>query len=243
MNTYQNSQTAKAYSDFLSSENGRLQQRLFYDLAKKYLPKNPQLKILDAGCGNGWLAKLLAADNLLVEGCDFSQSLLDEAKKQSPNINFQLADLNSRLPYQDSGFGAIILNMVAHDVKDLNNLWEESRRILQPNGLIIATVVNPYYAYPVGVWKRGLWGKLLRRKPKLKIRPYNKFAGGEKEFLWDGRFTSYFYPLSEFLNTAIKNGLKLESYEDLTAKDDEKFNLNYELHRFPTILCLTFKKL
>ena len=107
---------------------------------------------------------------------------------------------------------------------------------------MVATIVNPYYAFPVGVWKRGLWGRLFGRKPKLKIRPYNKFASGPKEFLWDGRFTSYFYPLSEFLNSAIKNGLSLNSYEDLAANDSKKFDLNYQLHRFPTILAITFKK-
>ena len=69
----------------------------------------------------------MAIDYPQIEGCDFSPSLLELAKQQSPKIKFQLADLNKRLPYGQSQFDAVVLNMVAHDVKDLPELMAGNR--------------------------------------------------------------------------------------------------------------------
>ena len=243
MSSYQNEQIAIDYSAFTGSKNGLIQQEVLFKAIKSHLPDTADAAIVDVGCGGGWLAKKLSHLYKNIYGCDFSEPLLNIAKKESPAVQFSVGDLNNRLPYEDNRFNAIILNMVLHDVKNLPNAFFETARILQPNGTLIVTVANPYYAYPVGVWKRGLIGFVLRQLPKLKLRPYFSFKNKSREFEWNGKFTAYFYTLAEYLSFAFTNKFQLVHYEDIEIESDSNtFDLKYQLHRFPTILLLVFKK-
>ena len=242
--SYQDQQTALAYDAFTNSENGKLQQEIIFGALQKYLPQGSEASMLDAGCGSGWLAGKLKNRFPKTSGFDFSEPLVSLAKTRYPGIEFSVQDLNKKLALEGESFDCVITNMVLHDVADLGNAFSEIARILKPGGNCIATIANPYYAYPVGVWKRGILGFLLRKKPQLKLRPYNNLRSQPRKFSWNNTFTAYFYPLSEYFQGALRNNLSVAGYEDLYAPSDSKtFNLSYQLHRFPTMLTLVFKKL
>jgi ubiquinone/menaquinone biosynthesis C-methylase UbiE len=242
--SYQNEKTAKNYFEFINSENGLIQRDLIFKALISHFKPQATDSVLDAACGSGWLSGLLHKQGVKIEGCDFSQTLIDLAKKENPEIKFQLADLNKTIPYPNSTFSKVIFNMAAHDVKNLENALCEISRVTKPGGIIFMSIANPYYAFPVGVWKRGLIGFLLRLKPKLRLRWYfNQKNQTDRSFVWNKKFISYFYTLPEYIAAAKKAGLTLEKLADIGPEQETKnFNLSYQLSQFPILLFLIFKK-
>ena len=135
-------------------------------------------------------------------------------------------------------------NFVYSHASIMYNALEEISRVLKTDGIFISTIANPYYAYPVGVWKRGVIRFLFRQMPKLKLRPFHWFSKHSREFTWNETFTSYFYPIAEQISLTLKNNFSLAGYEDLKMDSDSTtFDMQYQLFRFPIIVLLSFKKL
>jgi ubiquinone/menaquinone biosynthesis C-methylase UbiE len=174
MNSYQNPATGQKYLEYLNSPDGLFQQKLLGDAILKHLPEDRSLRILDAACGSGWFTFELSKKFEHTQGFDSSEFLLHQAKQQHPELNIIKANLLEELPYPDNYFDVIILNMAITDVEDIAKLFSNLSRILKPNGKLITTIPNPSYAFPVGVWKRGLLRWVFRLKPVLKIRPWKK---------------------------------------------------------------------
>ena len=245
MNAYKESNEAESYQGFLASENGQMFQKILAESYLKRLETSGALKILDAGCGQGWLAHKLFLAGHKVWACDASEALLNEAREIYPEVNFQVADITQGLPFAQAQFDLIVLNMVAHDLENPAEAFKNLYAILKPNGRLIAAIVNPYYGYPIGVWKRGLTGFLLRKKPLLKLaQGYNLLSAKQnKNYVWNRALRSRFYTLAEHLNNFAKAGFALSYFEDLSqTEDSKKFNLQYQLHRFPIILLMEFTK-
>lgn len=96
----------------------------------------PGARVLDAGCGPGFVAasaKLLGAD---VEGIDFSKGMVEQAKDRFPDINFAVADVED-LPARDETFDAVLSNIVLFHVTDPEKAMSEARRVLKPNGRFV----------------------------------------------------------------------------------------------------------
>jgi hypothetical protein len=95
----------------------------------------------------------------------------------------------------------------------------------------------------VGVWKRGIIGRLLMQKPKLKLRPYHWFSKTSRHYSFKKYLTGYFYKLSEHLNNITESGFNLRRFEDLESPEDSpNFTGQYKLHRYPYLLFMEFEK-
>jgi ubiquinone/menaquinone biosynthesis C-methylase UbiE len=96
----------------------------------------PGAKVIDAGCGPGYVAasaQLLGAD---VEGIDFSEGMVRQAKALFPQIAFSVADVEN-LPMQDETFDAVLSNIVLFHVTDPQRAMSEARRVLNPGGRFV----------------------------------------------------------------------------------------------------------
>lgn len=241
--TYQDPDAAFEYGKHSASKDGQMQHELIKNAFQNFLLPNPNLSILDAGCGSGWLVSELSKQYKTIQGVDLSSNLVKEAQNTYPGLNFQVADFSLALPFENQSFDAIILNMVMHNIEDQVKAYKNLTSILRPQGKILMTSVNSYYGYPVGVWKRNWWQILFRRKPSLKLRPYNRLADRDRNFVWNQTIPARFSPLPEQINNAITAGLTLERIEDLKIKSDSpKFDFQYRLYRFPLITLMIFRK-
>lgn len=244
-NTYQDPKIAQVYLDFLDSENGQLQQKFLWEAIYSVLPKGDDLNILDAACGSGWLTHKLSSIYKNAQGCDSSLWLINLAQKQYPQIVFWQTDITLGLPKFENNFlNLIILNMAATDLDNLEEAFKNLSEKLKPNGKLIFTLPNPYYTYPIAEWKRGFWDFLFQRKPKLKIKtPYVSRKNIKREFCGQ-KIISNFHTLEDYLLIANKNNLRLFEIKEIkSVKDSPKFNLQYQLFRYPLFLLLIFEKL
>jgi len=127
----------------------------------------PGDRVLDACCGTGDLA--LAAERVggRVVGLDFSERMLERARRKSAEIEWVRGDL-LELPFEDASFDAATVGFGVRNVADLERSLRELRRVLRPGGrlgiLEITTPrgpLRPFYR----LWFDGivpLLGKLLR---------------------------------------------------------------------------------
>lgn len=278
---YNSEASSKAYEEFLASADGIIFRETIGNVFLKALPAVEHPRILDVGCGDGWLAGLLynsirhseggpvtnlsaialaaveesrntdsspkAAQNetITVFACDAGAPLIESAKTKYPNVQFGICDLNKPLPYEKDYFDVVTASMVIHDVEDEAATLQNISTVLKPGGKLIATIVNPYYGYPIGEWKRGIVGRLLMKKPQLRLaRFYNEMMRQNRpNFEWRPNLGSHFTPLSTHITNATKAGFALTGLEDIqSSTDSNEYNLTYQLHRFPIILLLEFTK-
>jgi len=106
--------------------------------------------ILDLGCGNGALVRILLLKGYNAYGTDASQQGISIAKKSDPH-HFALQDLSKdELPieFKDLPFDTIIATEVIEHLYDPRNFISFCKRILQRNAvkgeLILST---PYHGY------------------------------------------------------------------------------------------------
>jgi demethylmenaquinone methyltransferase/2-methoxy-6-polyprenyl-1,4-benzoquinol methylase len=122
--------------------------------------------VLDACCGTGDLAIACARIGGRVTGLDFSQPMLDRARRKAPELEWVEGDLLS-LPFPDDSFDAATVGFGVRNVDDLGAAISELRRVLRPDGRLAILeitrprgVLAPFYR----VWFDGvvpLLGKLL----------------------------------------------------------------------------------
>lgn len=100
-------------------------------------------KILNIGCGVGSLEERLSPLNII--GLDSSEEMLNEAGKRS-NKTFVLGDAG-KLGFEDSSFDAVIFVTTLEFLPDYKRAIREATRVLEPNGRIVAMVLNPESEY------------------------------------------------------------------------------------------------
>jgi len=108
--------------------------------------KNKQGKVLDLGCGGG--RNFIKQSSIEIYGVDFSQKMLDYAKKhaEKEKINVELVKSSANnLPFKDNFFDSAIFIAVLHCIEkkeQRKKAIEELFRVLKPNSEALIRVWN-----------------------------------------------------------------------------------------------------
>ncbi len=243
MNSYDSPTGTQKYLAYLSSPEGEIQKNILQQAIMSHITPGTR-HILDVGCATGWLAHVLQKKQYEVTAIDSSPELLKVGQSQYPDLTLLLANVEAPLPFPPQGFELVILNMVLMDLQNMTRAFQNISQVLSPLGSILCTIPNPYYAYPVGVWKRGIKKLLPRSLPRLKLIPKTYNQKKNTSHSWRNGLTSTFYTLPEYIESAKKSGLYLAGLWDISSeKKSLKFNLHYQLESFPILLLVEFKKL
>ncbi len=105
-------------------------------------------RVLDAGSGEGHVARLFARHGAQVVAADISPRLLEHARRLEARdpygIDFVEADLASGLPSHQGAFDLAAANMVLDDCEDLVGVLGGIAGALKPNGRLLLSLNNPY---------------------------------------------------------------------------------------------------
>ncbi len=147
-------------------------EKFFGRLAEHCLPHS---EILDLGCGTGEIATALGQRGYQVTACDFSEEMLDLARKNSSGTRVNWVCLEPDwevLPFADSSFDGIVASSVFEYLVDVQSVAAELARVLRPEGLMLLTVPNPFNRVrKIEAWLQSMFMNhhlgLLHRVPRI----------------------------------------------------------------------------
>jgi 2-polyprenyl-6-hydroxyphenyl methylase/3-demethylubiquinone-9 3-methyltransferase len=99
--------------------------------------------ILDVGCGDGVFANFFAGRGFRASGVDISQVGIQRAQTLYPQLSFQVASPEARLPFEDGEFDAVWCSEVVEHLFDVGHALAEMARVLKEGGTLILT--TPYH--------------------------------------------------------------------------------------------------
>ena len=102
-----------------------------------------QVRLLDVGCGAGFLSNELAREGLLVTGLDASESSLGIARMHGDpdRVAYQRGDAYN-LPHEDESFEIICAMDLLEHISDPGQVINEIARVLKPHGLFFFHTFN-----------------------------------------------------------------------------------------------------
>ncbi|MGH2541326.1 MAG: class I SAM-dependent methyltransferase [Ardenticatenaceae bacterium] len=148
-NTYD--QFADQYDEYLrqmEQETFSFYHHLVVPYLLRYVGDVAGLSVLDAGCGEGSVSRLLTERGARITGIDISPRLVQLAQARDPQstITYQVHDLSQPLPKYEQTFDVVVSNLVLNDVPDYRGFIATLGSMTKPDGRLVLSLNNPYSA-------------------------------------------------------------------------------------------------
>jgi SAM-dependent methyltransferase len=107
--------------------------------------------ILDAGCGEGYMSRILARSGARVTGIDLNSELIGAARRMAEMeglpIGYDVGTVAS-MPYADGSFDVVVANHILNDLENITTPISEFSRVLRPDGRLVALLLHPCFYLP-----------------------------------------------------------------------------------------------
>jgi 2-polyprenyl-3-methyl-5-hydroxy-6-metoxy-1,4-benzoquinol methylase len=115
-------------------------------------------RVLDLACGEGYNTRILARKGAKVTGVDFSEKMIELAKKEEPKeklaINYYAVDAADLKQFPSNHFDLVTCFMSLQDIKDYQKAICEVARVLRDRGRFIFSIPHPCFERIVMKGKR-----------------------------------------------------------------------------------------
>lgn len=195
------------------------------------------LRVLDAGCGEGYLARKLAAMGADVVGVDASESLIDAARgipsDPEGSVSFTHASVEA-LPLEDAAFDLVVCNHLFSHLQDPAYAIREFSRVLKSGGRLIVLTLHPCFYI-----ENAEHGALT----SVPAARYFAGRGIDQRFLVDGlespsMITSWLRPLEYYAGTLRDAGFVIADLREPHPTDEQLQSDPWWRAGFPTALFL-----
>lgn len=110
----------------------------------------PGATILDAGCGEGFLARLVQRAGYAIEGFDLSPDLIREARRLSPDIRYWVADITAT---PRKTYDITLCTLVLNNVRQLDDAARALSASVNRQGHLVVALPHPgYYHKLTSTW-------------------------------------------------------------------------------------------
>lgn len=192
-------------------------------------------RLLDAGCGEGYLSRFYARKGARVTGIDISPKLVQTARELSDGISdvsYQVGDICHLDSCKKEMFDLVLCNLVLLNLPCLDDALSGFHGVLVPGGYLVFSIVHPAFDfYGSGGWelteknpqtgrREGLFFKVDRYFDETEYMRYWKTREGEK---FPEPFSFYHRTLSTYLNTLLSVGFELSSFKEPQPREQMDF--------------------
>lgn len=110
------------------------------------LPRESNLCVLDAGCGEGHLLESLVKKNPHNNyyGADLTEIALTKARERCVSAKYILTDL-AKIELDDNFFDIIVCTETIEHIDDYRAVLKEFKRLLKPGGILTLTFPNEFW--------------------------------------------------------------------------------------------------
>ncbi len=175
----------------------------------------PGQATLEVGCGEGRVARDLAARGHRVTAVDASPTLLEAAREAQPDAEFRLADA-ATLPFENASFDLVVAYNSLMVIDDMPGAVREAARVLEPGGRFCACVVHPVSDA----------GRFEAREADSAFVIKGSYFGKrriDEAFERNGlriTFYGWCYPLEDYARAFESAGLLIEALREPAQRDD-----------------------
>lgn len=117
-------------------------------------------RVLDVGCGEGWLCRSLAEQGILTTGIDAIESLVTSARQQHPQGDYRCLAFNELEKGLNESFDLAVCNFSLFGEHSVEQLLAAVQKQLSPTGILLVQTLHPLMAcdgdYRSG-WRETRW--------------------------------------------------------------------------------------
>lgn len=185
------------------------------------------LRVLDLGCGNGYVSRKFAREGARVVAVDASSPIVARARaresKEPLGIEYHAADASRLAFLEAASFDLVACNMALMDIEDADGAIREAARVLRKGGRFVASLSHPCFDQgPTSTW---LLERFFRStKAWRKIERYREpFADDVPWEIEPGVIvttTGYHRPLSWYADALREAGFLIRSLEEPAPTDE-----------------------
>ena len=160
---------------------------------------NLSASVLEWGCGTGKNTAWLLKNVRLLIAIDFSEKMLNRAKEKyaAPHLHYKVADIREQWQFKNQSFTLITCNLILEHVHDLDFVFSEAMRVLQPNGYFFIS----------------------------ELHPFKQYKGSKARFEMNNELISpdcYTHHISEFFTSAVTKGFNCTEIKEWFDNDDRQ---------------------
>jgi len=145
-------------------------ERAFEIIAAFKMLDHAPKKVLDMGFGDAEITRVLHNKGYDIKGLGVSKEQSEKALAKYPDMVFETYD-GLHIPFDDNTFDTVILNDVVEHIpySQIEILIEEIKRVVEPGGIIYASVTNryeiiePHTFIPFLTWLPRIFWKSIER--------------------------------------------------------------------------------
>ena len=143
----------------------------------------PGSRALDVATGTGDLAIELASRGASVIGSDFSEGMLDVARRKAPGLTWEQGNALA-LPYEDGAFDAATAGFGARNFSDLPQGLSEMARVVKPGGRVVVLEITTPQKPPLSTFFSLWFDRIVPLLGKLADEPeaYTYLPSSVKRF-------------------------------------------------------------
>jgi len=163
--------------------------------------------VLDLGCGDGQIARALAAQGANVLGVDPTQLHIDVAIERGGGPQYLLGGATD-IPADDNSFDAVVACLVFEHIDQMDEAMTEVARVLKPRGQFSFFLNHPLLQTPGSGW---IDDHIIDPPEQYwRIGPYLVETESIEEVEKDVNIRFIHRPLSRYVNALIANGMTIE---------------------------------
>lgn len=140
------SENASEWIDILTEK--KIPSRTYTNAAIiEILEQIPANKILDCGCGEGWLTRYITSIGKQAIGIDGTQELIDHAKSKKIGRFYRMSydEISTGVHIPESPFNAVVFNFSIYQKEGLAQLFEHIQKSITEDGFVIIQTLHPSF--------------------------------------------------------------------------------------------------
>jgi len=166
-------------------------------------------RVLDVGCGEGQLARRLAARGVEVTGVDQTQGQVEEAVRRGGGPSYVRAGADA-LPCGTGSFDGVVMCLVIEHIDPIEPPIREMARVLAPGGTFLLLLNHPLLQAPGSGW---IDDHILEEQ-YWRVGPYLRDDVGIEELAPGVSLPFVHRPLFRYIRTMGAAGLLTEDMEE-----------------------------